>query len=407
MTMLTVAEARAKARTKLTASMAAWAARPAEPAGIDIALHPPTEAQVLADQRAAAAWAASWRAIAGPESPSNASSTTESSSTESSTADGVRIDWAERSWARVGRQQVPVRLRLTDAEAVAGFVGGDPARRWRCLRDRAATMRSRFGETEALASAIRAHGRRILGLDDEAFTTLIDVVDWLRAHPVGRLRPRQLPIRGVDSKWFEGHRSLVTDLLTAAGCPAALDVLDAEARIRMRILDEHLAPHGLGDVTAPVTELAALDLSPEVVFVFENLESVLAMPAWAGAVVIHGSGYAVDAVAELGWVASARVIYWGDLDSHGFAILARLRAHLPAAASALMDETTLLAHRDLWVSEPRPHTGRLSGLNGSEDRALARIRAEGNVRLEQERIPWATALTALQAQAGPGLAEHG
>lgn len=412
MTMLTVAEARAKARTKLTATMAAWAARPAETSGIDIPLHPPTEAQVLTDQRAAADWAASWRAIAEPESPSTGSTSTESPNPEvsnpgSATTDGVRIDWAARSWARVGRQQVPVRLRLTDAEAVAGFVGGDPARRWRCLRDRAATMRSGFGETEALASAIRAHGKRILGLDDEAFTTLIDVVDWLRAHPVGRLRPRQLPIRGVDSKWFEGHRSLVTALLTAAGCPAALDVLDAEARIRMRILDEHLAPHGLGDVTAPVTELAALDLSPEVVFVFENLESVLAMPAWAGAVVIHGSGYAVDAVAELGWVASARVIYWGDLDSHGFAILARLRAHLPAAASVLMDETTLLDHRDLWVTEPRPHTGRLSGLNGTENRALARIRAEGNVRLEQERIPWATALTALQAQAGPGLAEHG
>ncbi len=398
--MLTVAEARAKARSKLTAAMAVWAARPAEAAGIDIALHPPTEAQVLTDQRAAAAWAASWRAIAGPESPNTGSSSagspnTEASTPESSATDGVRIDWAARSWARVGRQQVPVRLRLSGAEAVAGFVGGDPARRWRCLRDRAATMRARFGETEALASAIRAHGRRILGLDDEAFTTLIDVVDWLRARPVGRLRPRQLPIRGVDSKWFEAHRSLVTALLTTAGSPAALDVLDAEARIRMRILDEHLAPHGLTDITAGVSDLDALDLSPEVVFVFENLESVLAMPAWPGAVVIHGSGYAVDAVARLGWVASTRVIYWGDLDSHGFAILARLRAHLPAAASALMDETTLLDHRDLWVSEPRPHTGRLSGLNGTEVRALARIRAEGDVRLEQERIPWATALASL------------
>lgn len=411
MTMLTVAEARAKARTKLTATMAAWAARPVATSGIDIPLHPPTEAQVLADQRAAAAWAASWRAIAEPESPSTGSTSTESPNPEvsnpgSATTDGVRIDWAARSWARVGRQQVPIRLRLSDAEAVASFVGGDPARQWRCLRDRAATMRARFGETEALASAIRAHGRRILGLDDEAFTTLVDVVDWLRAHPVGRLRPRQLPIRGVDSKWFESHRSLVTALLTAAGCPAALDVLDAEPRIRMRILDEHLAPHGLTDITAAVSDLDALDLSPEVVFVFENLESVLAMPAWPGAVVIHGSGYAVDAVARLGWVASTRVIYWGDLDSHGFAILARLRAHLPAAASALMDEPTLLGHRDLWVSEPHPHTGRLIGLSGSEVRALARVRAEGDVRLEQERIPWSTALAALQAQAGAGLAEH-
>ncbi|WP_180951879.1 hypothetical protein [Brevibacterium jeotgali] len=33
--------------------------------------------------------------------------------------------------------------------------------------------------------------------------------------------------------------------------------------------------------------------------------------------------------------------------------------------------------------------------------ALARVRSEGDVRLEQERIPWNVALAALRAAAGP------
>ena len=44
----------------------------------------------------------------------------------------------------------------------------------------------------------------------------------------------------------------------------------------------------------------------------------------------------------------------GDIDTHGFAILDRLRAWLPQTRSVLMDRDTLLAHRDRWVTEDRP-----------------------------------------------------
>ena len=438
MTMLTVAEARAKARTRLRSSLSAWATQVTGPtdgaddgpahgpddetaagtpalgaptfAVVEIALHPPTEKQVLDDQRAAMDWAASWREIAAP-------------GTDDPSADGPIVDWSERSWARVGRQQIPVRLRLRTPGAVANFVGGDDARQWRRLKNRTATMRSRFGEQatpasaggaaaaesniDPIAAAIRAHAKRILGLGQAEFDTLLDVVAWLREHPVGTRRPRQLPIRGVDSKWFETHRSLVTVLLEATGRPEAVDVLDAQPRMRMRILDPGLMPSGLGDITAPVPQLSELAIAPRIVFVFENLESVLAMPSWANAVAVHGSGYAVDNAARLAWVHEARVLYWGDLDSHGFAILSRLRKHLPRVESTLMDEGTLTSHRDLWVQEPKPHRGQLPELTGSEARALTRLRAEGDVRLEQERIPWDTALERLAASAGEPAATTG
>ncbi len=57
-----------------------------------------------------------------------------------------------------------------------------------------------------------------------------------------------------------------------------------------------------------------------------------------------------------------------------------------------MDEATLLAHRDFWVQEARPHAAeRLARLNEPEHAlydALRQGRHGERIRLEQERIAW-------------------
>lgn len=94
-------------------------------------------------------------------------------------------------------------------------------------------------------------------------------------------------------------------------------------------------------------------------------------------------------LAEAAWLKRCAVHYWGDIDTHGFAILDQLRAHLPQAESLLMDRDTLMAHAALWGDEPQPVRRDLLRLT-DEERALYddlrdnRIRA--NLRLEQERV---------------------
>lgn len=91
------------------------------------------------------------------------------------------------------------------------------------------------------------------------------------------------------------------------------------------------------------------------------------------------------------WLADAEVAYWGDLDTHGFAILNQLRAWLPQTRSVLMDRGTLLAHRDRWVIEPSPTAARLDWLTPDEQalyQELVKDRLGERVRLEQERIAW-------------------
>nr|NLD40088.1 hypothetical protein [Actinomycetales bacterium] len=347
----------------------------------NISLKPPTEREMLADEARAEAWAREWRGTSLPE--------------------GAAVEWQVRAWRTIGRQSVPVRLSAATPDALARFSRGGAVEDWWKLSRRAATLRELFGGTEAMGAVVRSHGTRILGFDDGQFATVCEVTSWLVAHPVSGLRPRQLPIRGVDSKWFGTHRGLVTALHAAAvGREAGgLGIVDAKDLVRVRVLDPALALGGIADFAAPAAQLDVLPYAPRVVFVFENLESVLAMPPWPGAIVVHGSGYAVDVVGRLDWVWEAPILYWGDLDSNGFAILNRLRASHPRVASVLMDEATLLAHRDLWVQEGTPNRGVFPGLTDAERRTLERLRDEGDARLEQERIPWEVALAALERAA--------
>lgn len=376
---VTVAEARTRAARAVTRGCREWAARAdGELAVLGIPLKPPTERAVLADPRAASEWAESWRTVRGED---------------------VRVHWAHKSWPSVGKQELPERLTLYTADAIARFAGRDVHHDWVRIRDRAAALRERFGDDEVIIAAIQRRGGAIDRLTDVDFALLLDVLVWLRRHPASGYRLRQVPIPGMHTKWLGAHRALIESLYAAITGEQDLGLVPAPETVRIRILDPEARPGGLVDVSAPLAELAALPLEPRVVIVCENLESVLALPDWPGAVAVHGGGYAVP-IYRLPWALAARVLYWGDLDADGFAILHRLRANGVDAASVLMDERTLLTYRELWVPDPNGVTVRaLLTLTEGEQAALDRIASEGGVRLEQERLPWPVVLDALRAAA--------
>ena len=93
-------------------------------------------------------------------------------------------------------------------------------------------------------------------------------------------------------------------------------------------------------------------------------------------------------------------MYWGDIDTHGLVILSRARRVLPGLRSVLMDEATLLAHKTLWTLEPVQHAeAELTELTAEERAVFVGLRSGEwgpKLRLEQERLPWASALAAVQ-----------
>ena len=239
----------------------------------------------------------------------------------------------------------------------------------------------------------------------DAWQRILAVLDWFVAHPNSGLYLRQLDIPGVDTKFIEARRGLLTELLDVVLPEAAVDrsasgVKGFQQRfglrsetplLRFRLLDPQLYIRGLSDLSLLPEEFAKLELPLRRLFITENRTNGLAFPDHPGSMVVFGLGYGLDRLIETPWLRELDIVYWGDIDTHGFRILDRLRTMLPQARSLLMDRATLDAHRPLWGQEPadKRHTAALSRLTASETTLFDELRYDRigeRVRLEQERI---------------------
>ncbi len=165
----------------------------------------------------------------------------------------------------------------------------------------------------------------------------------------------------------------------------------------MRALDGELSG-GFTELTLRIDEVAARPPTQGTVVIVENETTYLALPRVTDAIAVCSGGYSVSKLAGLPWLAHRRVVYWGDIDTHGFAMLSQLRASVRHATSVLMDQSTLLAHEGQWVREPKSTNAKLPGLNEAEGRLYVDL-IEGRfgeaVRLEQERIRFGSVREAL------------
>lgn len=261
---------------------------------------------------------------------------------------------------------------------------------------------------------------------DDAVLALERVLTWFVDHPKSGLYLRQLPIEGVDTKWFtEPRKKVVQRLLVAireAKVGAVLGTEPSEVLgpdmtfetvcglkplpklIRGRLLDEvdQKLFYGLSDLSLPLDEWAQLPLYPEIVFISENLQTGLAFEAHPKSVVFFGLGAGVTQLAAIPWVRTARIIYWGDVDTYGLEILAHLRSVLPQTESVMMNRQTLEAFRGLAVAENRQASGaHVEHLRENEREVFDALKVGdlARLRLEQERIPWPVARETLLAVA--------
>ncbi|MDX2357314.1 Wadjet anti-phage system protein JetD domain-containing protein [Dietzia sp. PP-33] len=322
-------------------------------------------------------------------------------------APAVRMTWEDRRLPGFGVTALPQRVEVRGADAIARLAG--QTTRWETLLDRTSRILTVGGDQPALHRAAADTSATWEPWDDDEFDRLLAVCRWALANPTTGLRAREIAVPGVDTKWIETRTRVVETLLDAArtraeGTAAGLGLRGPEIRVRMRVLDPDLVLP-LRDVESPVEQLATLwptSEGPRHLVVVENLTTFLALPDLPDTVAIFGRGFAVDAVAALPWALRARIAYWGDLDSHGFTILDRLRRHAPRAISVLMDTETLDTWREYAVLDPSPTRTAPSRLTPGELDALEALTIGGDLRLEQERVPWDWALPRLRRALLPG-----
>lgn len=241
---------------------------------------------------------------------------------------------------------------------------------------------------------------------------LIAVCRYFQAHPAPDRYLRQLDIPGVDTKFIESHQPIVATLLDACLPATAIDgsvELKAERGferryglrypqplIHFRLLDPILSHDlaGFTELALPLSDFCQLDLLLDRVFITENKINGLSFPYQKNAIVIFGLGYGVQSLRQVPWLAGCQLWYWGDIDSHGFAMLSQLRRYFPATKSLLMDEATLTQCRELWGTEPassRHKATELPYLTPAEQQLFQQLQQDHwapALRLEQERLPF-------------------
>jgi hypothetical protein len=315
---------------------------------------------------------------------------------------GYRVESVTRTTRAFGAQSLPVRIVIDTRDDLLWLI----------------EKRTEFDEFAADVGMIRAvlpqldpwltsHVQQVID-HHGVWPELLTVCTYLLAHPRPARYARELPIP-VHTKFIEEHTGVLRRLLDTLLPPETIaqDEPQFEPRyglrydeplVRMRLLDSRLAAHlslPVSDISAPVSQLAALPLVNHNCVIVENKLVFLSLPTLPNTLAIFGGGFRVDLLGRLAWLRTCRLWYWGDLDAQGFQILSRLRSHVPDVASVLMDNATLDAFRTFIVPGTPCPPSVLPHLSVAEQ-DLFTVLSASTQRLEQERISYEYASRALR-----------
>lgn len=314
---------------------------------------------------------------------------------------GYRIELQRVSNRRLGDQSLPERIVVESPDDFLRLI--DKASEFQRFIELSGTI---LGERPELKPLLCRKPSLVLDYAGD-WPRLLAVCRYFQDRPKPNLYLRQLEIPGVDTKFVEGRRAILAELLEIVLPPEAktagitglsdhgferrFGLRVEDPQVRFRLLDASRSLAGLTDVSTPLSEFCGMDLGVRRVFLIENKMNGLCFPHCPEAMTIFGMGYGAGCLADVPWLKKAAIYYWGDIDTHGFAILDQLRGLFPTMKSFLMDEQTLMRCRDLWGREEpaQRFTKELTRLTEEETALFQSLRDNrwgDSVRLEQERI---------------------
>ena len=308
---------------------------------------------------------------------------------------GLTIEWDEINTVKFGRNRVPGDIYFANEAHFFGYIGkrGELA----TIRLAAETLQQAFPGLQPELPALW----RLLREGDRAFwQRVVRVVQFFKATPFPDRYIRELPLE-VPTKFIGENRALIERLIGAVSPESLrpdgetfeerLGLKTPDALIECRLLDESLQPGWrFRQFTIGLNDLAHLaELRAHTVLITENRTNFLTLPPLTGTIAFQGQGYAVSRLRGAPFLKDKRILYWGDLDAHGFEILATLRREFPRTESIMMDGATwtrFANHRGDGVASRNLPEQFLPFLSQDEATLFREVTSAAK-RLEQEHIP--------------------
>lgn len=328
----------------------------------------------------------------------------------SNSENGLRVVYKTVNWHRLGKQTIPIAVEFSSAEAISQFIAKDE--HWQTMLTRKKLIQSRFTQLSNECCAKAAALTQNLLADD--FKVLIDLCLWSESPRPSPCYQRQIPVRGMDTKWLDRHQGVfkaIMGLITVkkqANLSEILNIIPRPLMMDIAWLDPYLRSQfgNLRLMSVSVDEIRKIPIREQIknVFICENKESGIALPDLPETLAIFGLGYKVKILQQIPWLSGIPLTYWGDIDTHGLAILSQLRETFPQIKSVLMDLSTLESCQDLWTIEDKQFKGDVKFLDEEEEHVFELLQSGAlgvGVRLEQERVPWHLVTMALMPLQDP------
>jgi hypothetical protein len=206
---------------------------------------------------------------------------------------------------------------------------------------------------------------------------------------------RALSLAGIDTKFFERHRSLLIRLLdlrfdgevSRQGLETFLDAWQENDHwLLVADLDGGLLPFSQMRVRS--SELFGADLVIPNLLVAENENCIHLLPRpLPGTIAVLGAGNNLQWLSAE-WVGCSRVAYWGDIDTWGLSLLARARSTVPHLTALLMVREVFDAYAERQAVVESVTAGQLppTPLSPSEIALYRHLLTCEKGRVEQEFI---------------------
>jgi hypothetical protein len=326
---------------------------------------------------------------------------------------GLTIEWTEINTIRHGLNRIPANISFANAEDYFGYIG--KADEFQAIRAAAAALLTDF---PSFKTQLPEHWQllRVADSKDTAFWRhIIAIIQYLQKNPFPDCYIRELPVP-IPTKFMETNKALLEKLLRAIA-PASLreeaetfeerlGIKTPDALIECRLLDDTSCPDWkFRQFTVAAKDLEYLaDAQAHTFLITENRTNFLTLPPASGVIALQGQGYAVTRLRHAAFLKNCRLFYWGDLDPHGFEILAHLRRVFPQTKSLMMNTDTWQKFQAYQKRTPPSRNDPqkvVPLLTESEGDLFGQISDDKtpmhqSLRLEQERISQSWVITSLQ-----------
>jgi hypothetical protein len=308
------------------------------------------------------------------------------------TGTGYQVQTAGRNFRRTGSHELPDAVVFETIEDYIAFTGYK--KEWNVFLTNYRIIKNGIPELHnwALQNCVCLTDKNVNWND------VLKVCQYFLKTPRPNLYLRQLPIE-IHTKFIEENNALIQSLLDYLIPDHIRSVAQKrfaeryflkcdEPLIRIRLLDTHLTNFGnFSDISIPLSDFEKLEVPAGNVLITENKMNFLTLPAMPSTIAFwSGGGFNVSYLKNIHWLKEKRILYWGDIDEHGFQILHQLRSYYPGTQSIMMDYKTFEHFSGFAVVGTRNKSEQLSFLNEEEYQFFKQLKMMDKNRLEQEKI---------------------